>query len=35
MEKFKKNEQWFENICKWADKYNLSKDTFPREKKSY
>ncbi len=24
--------QWFDDICKWADKYDLDEDTFPRDK---
>ena len=23
---------WFDDICKWADKYNLSHEDFPRDK---
>jgi len=24
--------KWFDNICQWADKYNLDEDTFPRDR---
>ena len=24
--------KWFENICQWADKYNLDEDVFPRDR---
>jgi len=24
--------KWFDNICMWADKYNLDENTFPRDK---
>ena len=24
--------KWFDNICEWADKYNLSEDIFPRNR---
>ena len=24
--------EWFDNICQWADKYNLNEDIFPRDR---